>query len=149
MEKHVLEETDSLAGTGYDLDDLEQLRMEVENESIYTRRVDSPIYEPTAEEPPPIPTLYDTTYTNQLIEKIDTAELSDEVRQFLLAAASRHTVFNYANIAEFYAHAPTEIQQLMEAAALVIIDYEQAIEHGFLNLNLITDDILHNDYPDA
>jgi hypothetical protein len=53
----------------------------------------------------------------------------------LQQAAQRHTVFDYENIAEFYAHAEPEIQELMERSALVIIDFNQAIENGYIQLS--------------
>jgi hypothetical protein len=62
------------------------------------------------------------------------ANLTDPEREFLLAAADRHTVFDYANIAEYYAHAPADIQELMEHSALIIIDYEQSIELGYTKM---------------
>lgn len=46
-------------------------------------------------------------------------------------AALRHIVFDYGQIAEFYAHQDKEVQELMEASALVIIDFDKAIENGY------------------
>jgi len=56
------------------------------------------------------------------------------VRDFLLAAAARHTVFDYGQIAEFYAAQPARVQRLMEASALVILDVDDAIANGFVRL---------------
>jgi hypothetical protein len=42
--------------------------------------------------------------------------------------------FNYKNVAEYYAHSEKEVQELMEDSALVIIDYNKAIELGFVKL---------------
>ena len=56
------------------------------------------------------------------------------MRSFLEAAAHRHDVFNYEKIAEFYCHASPEIQRLIEASALIIIDYDQAIERGYIEI---------------
>ena len=36
--------------------------------------------------------------------------------------------------ADFYAHSPKKVRKLMERSALVIIDFEQAIENGFVRL---------------
>ncbi len=44
-------------------------------------------------------------------------------------------VFDYEQIAEYYAHAPAEVQELMERSALVIVDFGRAIEDGFVRLN--------------
>lgn len=54
---------------------------------------------------------------------------------FLKLAASRHIVFNYENIADYYAIATKEMQELMEKSALVIIDFDKALEEGFVVLN--------------
>ena len=43
----------------------------------------------------------------------------------------RHIVFDYGQIAEFYVHQEKEVQELMEAFALVIIDFDKAIENGY------------------
>ncbi|EEP88958.1 transcriptional regulator, partial [Yersinia kristensenii ATCC 33638] len=39
-----------------------------------------------------------------------------------MSAAERHTIFNFSKIADYYAHAPADIQALFEQSALVIID---------------------------
>lgn len=54
--------------------------------------------------------------------------MPNDVKAFLIDAASRHMVFNYKRIADFYAGQPKEIQELMESLALVIIDFDRAIE---------------------
>jgi hypothetical protein len=46
----------------------------------------------------------------------------------------RHNVFNYEKIADYYSHASPEMQALMERSALVIIDFEKAIELGYVRL---------------
>ena len=53
---------------------------------------------------------------------------------FLKEAAHRHSIFNYTKIADYYAHASKEMQTLMEKSALVIIDFDKAIEYGFVHL---------------
>ena len=61
-------------------------------------------------------------------------------------AAYRHVVFNYRAIAEYYAHAKADLQEAMEDSALVIVDFNKAIENGFVAL---TNEILEqyeNDY---
>jgi hypothetical protein len=55
-------------------------------------------------------------------------------KNFLLDAARRHNVFNYEKIADYYAHATPEMQNLMERSALVIIDFEKAIQLGYVKL---------------
>jgi hypothetical protein len=43
-------------------------------------------------------------------------------------------VFNYEKIAEFYAHQDEDVQDLMRQSALVIVDFDQAIENGYVKL---------------
>lgn len=96
----------------------------------YTTTVKVPQYEIQGEKPD-LADIVDDTKAESLREQIRQADLPDEVRDFLLLAANRHTVFNYKNIAEYYAHQPKEIQELFEASALVILDPEDAIAKGF------------------
>ena len=50
-------------------------------------------------------------------------------------AATRHIVFNYSKVADYYAHSSKEVQELMEQSALVIIDVNDAIANGYLQLS--------------
>jgi len=106
---------------------------EEEKEEVYTRKVESPIYEPTGEKPT-LSMLFDTEVTDRLLKEIEESNLPYDVKLFLKLAAHRHTKFNYKNIAEYYAHASPEEQNLMEKSALVIIDFNKAIELGFVKL---------------
>jgi len=99
----------------------------------YSTKIQSPIYEVTGDKPTEAE-LTDHTRTNKLLEDISNADIPEPVREMLMAAAGRHTVFHYDKMAEYYAHAPPRIQQLMEDSALVIIDFDKAIELGFVKL---------------
>lgn len=99
----------------------------------YTRKIEIPIYEPKAEMPD-IKELFDASKTNELITRINEFDLPYDVREFLIKAAERHTVFNYAKIAEYYAHADKDIQRLFEDSALVIIDFDDAIGGGYVRM---------------
>lgn len=99
----------------------------------YTDRLVSPIYEPTGERPN-IHDLADKEKYQTLIKQIDESTLDEEIKQFFSLAATRHIAYRYDKIAEYYAHASREEQQLMEASALVIIDFNQAIEQGFVHM---------------
>jgi hypothetical protein len=99
----------------------------VEGESPYTNKTASPIYEPKGD-CPSISELADRSRTQQLQSEIELADIPEGVKTFLTAAAQRHTVFNFRNIAEFYCHASAEVQHLMERSGLIIIDFNKAIE---------------------
>ena len=75
--------------------------------------------------------------------RIRSASLEPDIEKFLLCAAERHTVFNFSRIADYYAHAPAEIQCFFEESALVIIDYQQAIENGFVRMTQRMVEIMH------
>jgi hypothetical protein len=133
-----------LDGTGYTDADLAELLTGLdvgdggdgesgEREERYTGTVNIPQYEPTGE-CPPVSALMDTTRTRELCERIEAADVPDEVADFLMAAASRHTVIDFRAVAEFYAHAEPEVQRLMEDSALVIIDVNDAIAKGYATL---------------
>ena len=99
----------------------------------YSTKVNIPQYEPTGKTPT-FEEMYDTRKMDELIEVINHANVDEETRAFLIEAAHRHARFNYKNIAEFYANATPEVQELMEESALVIIDINDAIAKGFTKL---------------
>ena len=100
----------------------------------YTSKITAPIYEPKGRRPQ-VRTLCDSEKTRALVAEIEaTDELPADVAKFLKLAAERHTRFHFARIAEFYAHAPAHVQDLFERSALVIIDFDKAIEYGFTTL---------------
>ena len=106
---------------------------EEKEESKYSTKIEAPIYEPKNKKPHIIE-LCDKSKTNRLINEINSSELPDEEKKFLSDAATRHSVFNYEKIADYYAHSSKEMQELMERSALVIIDFEKAIELGYVKL---------------
>ena len=120
----------------------------LQRDETYTEVVESPIYEVRGERLP-VPTLYDRTKADTLIRAIDASGAPDDIARFLRAAAERHVIFRYDRVAEFYAHATADIQELMEQSALVIIDFNQAIERGFVQLNKDIQQVFTKDYPDA
>lgn len=99
----------------------------------YTTKVETPIYEPKGR-CPYILELVDVEKCNRLIREIERADIEEYEKKFLIEAAHRHSVFNYALIANYYAHASKTMQDLMEKSALVIIDYDKSIEYGFTKL---------------
>ena len=100
----------------------------------YTSKIEAPIYEPKNKKPH-ILELYDKTKTQRIIREIDQSNLPIDEKMFLIDAARRHTVFNYEKIADYYAHSSPDMQNLMERSALVIIDFEKAIELGYVQLS--------------
>lgn len=141
-----------LVGTGWDTDAYRELMERAGSEnpfgyregsdddedsdgegSAYTSAANIPQYEPVGPAPA-LDELRDETRADALRAQIRKADLPTEIRDFLLAAAARHTVFNYRKVAEYYPHAPAEVQRLMEESALVIIDVDDAIRLGYAKL---------------
>lgn len=99
----------------------------------YSTKIESPIYKPTGKKPK-VNDLYDVSVYNQFIEKINDGKYESSIRFFLAHAATRFVKFNYRNIAEYYSHSDEKIQSIFEDLALVIVDYDKAIEKGFVKL---------------
>ena len=105
-----------------------------ETDKTYTTKVQIPQYIPNSEKPP-ISALVDYSKYSKLIKHINDSNISDEEKQFLKSAATRHLAFNYSLIADYYAHAEPETQRLMEESALVILDIDDAIANGYMKLS--------------
>lgn len=112
-----------------DASDLEPL-----DEEGYTKKAEGLHYEPTGED---VETrdLYDDKRYRKLVAAIDESGVGEDVKEFLRVAATRHIVFDYASIAEFFANADEEVQGLMRDSALVIIDIGDAIRAGLTRFN--------------
>lgn len=131
-------DTDDLISWGFEDWELDISKEEPEdnneNDNPYTDKIEAPIYEPS-EEKPEVNELYNDDKVKELINDISKVNMPDSVREFLFAAATRHRVFDYRKIADYYAHADKEVQELMEDSALVIIDFDKAIENGFVKFS--------------
>jgi len=118
---------------------------EKEELNQYTNKIKAPTYEPSGDKPE-VTTLFDDEKACTLIKAINTSKLSSQEKDFLKRAAQRHVVFNYELIADFYAHSSQECQELMEDSALVIIDFDKAIENGYTELSDETIKAYKRDY---
>lgn len=100
----------------------------------YTKKIEIPQYAPS-DTKPPIEGLVDYTKYSKLLANIAASSVTDEEKKFLRFAASRHLGFKYSLIADYYAHASPEMQDLMEQSALVILDMNDAIANGYVKLS--------------
>lgn len=133
---------------GFSQDELVALlKSGTEDENEYTKKVSAPLYEPTGPKPE-VEELFNDEKTRDLLYGIEGSGLSDEEKRFLTLAAGRHTVFNFEVIANYYAHASKECQDLMEDSALVIIDFEKAIENGYVKMSDKLSEIYLSEYAD-
>lgn len=109
------------------------------SDDVYTNKIITPEYLPKNEKPA-ISDLFEMEKYNELISKIEVSNISPEDKKFLICAASRHIVFNYEKIADYYSHSEKDVQELMEDSALVIIDFDSAITKGFVKLSQAIDE---------
>lgn len=133
--------------TGFNKDEIAErlgdaLKEQQEVEDKYSKKIETPVYEITGETPD-ISELCDLTKYHALLDDIEhDMSISEEEREFLRLAATRHITFDYRNIAEYYAAANAPMQGLMEDSALVIIDFDRAIEGGFVKLSKMIEGIV-------
>lgn len=104
------------------------------DDTKYSRAIRVPQYEPSNEKPS-LESVYDLTKYSKLMAKINKSGVSEEEKKFLKFAATRHIVFTYSKIADYYAHSDKEMQELMEESALVILDIDDAIANGYVALS--------------
>lgn len=107
---------------------------EEEAENKYSSKIKAPIYEPKQPKPD-LFVLCDDSKSKRLIREIESSDITEDEKKFLATAAHRHTVFHYERIADYYAQASEQMQRLMEESALVIVDFESAIENGYVMLS--------------
>ena len=143
---------DLLALTGQTVDEINKLlgmvSGEGEEDDKYTKEIVAPTYEPTGEKPS-INDLVNLDKTNKLLAEIETADIAEEDKHLLRLSAQRHNVFNFENIANYYAHSDAKVQDLMEKSAMVIIDYNKAVENGYTQLTHEIMEVQSEDYPDG
>lgn len=110
----------------------------------YSTKVEIPQYEPTGE-CPDIWELVDTAKADSFLEEINESKVSPEEKDFLIKATRRLYEFNYKKIAEYYAQATPEMQELMEHLALIIIDFDNAIAYGYAQLSAALEEMRGED----
>ena len=103
----------------------------MEGDTKYSRAISIPQYEVKGDRPF-IEELYSNEKVIKLLNHIKKSSVSENEKKFLTIAAYRHYIFNYSRIAEYYASASKEMQELMEESALVIIDIDDAIKNGYV-----------------
>lgn len=117
------------------------------SEIHYNFKTNIPQYIPK-ENPTALKECFNTDKYKELKEKIIKSNITELEKKFLLWAAHRHVVFNYSKIADYYASASKEMQELMEDSALVIIDFDDAIAKSYVKLNSKIESILEKRIED-
>ena len=139
--------------TGYDEDAIAALLGEIkaqeETANEYSQKIDPVQYEVTGDAPEVWELYSDTKYRELIMDIESDGSISEEEREFLKLAATRHIVFNYRNIAEYYAAAGHAMQGLMEDSALVIIDFDDAVKNGYAKIRGLIDEMMQEDEDDG
>lgn len=151
LEKELKKITDvDMEGFGFSDEDLKDLEEAVDgvDGDKYTMKDDAPVYNITGDNPD-LSELVDESKCDELIDEIEASDVPEDIKGFLKKAAYRHLQFDYKAIAEYYAHAPKEVQELMEKSALVIIDFDSAIKNGFVKLSKRIEEMRKNEGKQA
>ena len=114
--------------------DSEEVKKPMDGDTKYSRAIKVPQYIPS-ENMPKLEEMYDLSKYSKLLARINKSDVSEDEKKFLKFAASRHIVFTYSKIADYYAHANKEMQELMDESALVILDIDDAIANGYVALS--------------
>jgi ParB-like chromosome segregation protein Spo0J len=121
-----------LKNIGFDLKELANINSEISD--FYSQKTKDITYEPV-DEKPEIKELFNADKVNKLLKNIESAQISSELKEFLKISAYRHALINFDKVAEYYCHATKAEQKLIEENALVIIDYEDAVKDGYVQLS--------------
>lgn len=118
---------------------------ETTDENIYTDKIKAPIYTPKGLMPK-VSEIYDAKKYELLVKKINASALDDTKKMFLILAAARFVRIDYHLVAEYYSHVKeSEEKKLFEELALVIVDFNSAIENGFVKMVEELDEIAANE----
>ena len=109
-------------------------------ENPYSQKTDIPIYQIKGEKPS-VDKCINLFEVEKKIEKIENSNVSEDKKKMLKACAYRFAEIDFSMMAEFYAHEDEEMQSLMEDNALVIVDFDKAIELNLVKLDKRMKDI--------
>ena len=95
--------------------------------------INLPFYTPS-EKKPDISELADLYKTKTLIQKINSLEITEDLKEILKIRASFFTDFNFQKIADFYYHESEDLKEIFKDLGLIILAPKEALEKGFINL---------------
>ena len=96
--------------------------------------INLPFYTPS-EKKPDISELADLDKTKTLIQKINSLEITEDLKEILKIRASFFTDFNFQKIADYYSSQDEKIQDVFKDLGLVILAPKEALERGFVELS--------------
>ena len=106
-------ESTDLEDMGINIENFDDFELADSEDNLYTKVINPPQYEIQGKSPT-LNECYNIEKVTELINEINETSLTQEQKDFLIFAAYRHLKFSYSNIAEYYAHAPKVMQELME-----------------------------------
>ena len=121
-----------------------------EGDDTYTKKVEAPIYTPSEKEAK-LSDMFDNKRVKALLKKIEGAKIEDEqLKDFLISSAYRFIQFRFDKIADYYARCKDrKVKDLMEEMALIIIDYDKAVELDYVKtFNSILKNLSQEEYED-
>ena len=121
-------DTEQLEEWGLDIPKIKELN----EEDLFD--IQLPFYIP-AETEPTINQLANLDKTNELIDKINSLDINEDLKDLLKIRASFFTDFNFQKIADFYAKQTKEIQDIFKDLGMIILAPKEALEKGFIELS--------------
>lgn len=123
---------------GFILIEIDELLMDVlfgigNEEELYMMKIDMFVYELLGGKLD-ISELYDDMKIQELISWICLVFFEFDIEKFFLCVVECYMVFNFSRIVDYYVYVFFEIQCFFEELVLVIIDYQQVIENGFVRM---------------
>lgn len=96
--------------------------------------IEIPFYTPSAIVPD-VNELANLDKTKNLIDKINSLKVDNELKEVLKVRASFFTDFNFQKIADYYSSQDEKIQEVFKDLGLVILAPKEALERGFVELS--------------
>jgi hypothetical protein len=122
----------------WDVEQLEEWGLEmpkdkdVNEEDLFD--IEIPFYTPSEIEPD-VNELADLSKTKKLIDKINSLEITEDLKEILKARACFFTDFNFQKIADYFSKENKEVQEVFKDLGLVILAPKEALEKGFIELS--------------
>lgn len=140
------EDIEGLDFDGFELDLVTAPSVEnlMGDDERYTKETRVPQYEPKGDISP-VTSLIDHGKADALLAEIESADITDDQKEFLRLAAYRHCRIDFEAVADYYVHQDEHMQRLMERSALVIIDYDDAIANGYTTMHDTLEQMLEDD----
>ena len=121
-------DTEKLEGWGLDMPKEKDLN----EEDLFD--IEIPFYTPS-KIVPDVNELANLDKTKSLIDKINSLEVDNELKEVLKVRASFFTDFNFQKIADYYSSQDEKIQEVFKDLGLVILAPKEALERGFVELS--------------